>query len=39
MVSMWLMLLIVGVNPWVGIIPSLMYGLSTYFSSSSARVT
>ena len=31
MVSMWLMLLIVGVNPWVGIIPSLMYGLSTYF--------
>lgn len=31
MVSMWLMLPIVGVNPWVGIIPSLMYGLSTYF--------
>lgn len=31
MVSMWLMLLIVGVNPWVGIIPALIYGLSTYF--------
>ena len=31
MVSMWLMLLIVGVNPWVGIVPALMYGLSTYF--------
>lgn len=31
MLSMWLMLLIVGVNPWVGIVPSLAYGLSTYF--------
>lgn len=31
MVSMWLMLLVVGVNPWVGIIAALSYGLSTYF--------
>lgn len=31
MLSMWLMLLIVGVNPWVGMVPSLAYGLSTYF--------
>ena len=31
MVSMWLMLLIVGVNPWVGIVPALAYGFSTYF--------
>ena len=31
MVSMWLMLLIVGVNPWVGIVAALAYGLSTYF--------
>ena len=31
MLSMWLMLLIVGVDPWVGIVPSLAYGLSTYF--------
>lgn len=31
MVSMWLMLLIVGINPWVGIVAALAYGLSTYF--------
>ena len=31
MLSMWLMLLVAGVNPWVGIVPSLAYGLSTYF--------
>ncbi len=31
MVSMWVMLLIIGVNPWVGIISALSYGLSTYF--------
>lgn len=31
MVAMWLMLLIVGINPWVGIIPALAYGFSTYF--------
>ncbi len=31
MTSMWLMLLIFGVNPWVGIVASLAYGLSTYF--------
>ena len=31
MVSMWLMLLVCGVDPWVGIVPALAYGLSTYF--------
>ncbi len=31
MVSMWLMLLIFGVDPWVGIVGALAYGLSTYF--------
>ena len=31
MVAMWLMLLIVGINPWVGIIPALAYGFSPYF--------
>lgn len=31
MVSMWLMLVMFGVNPWVGIVPALAYGLSTYF--------
>ena len=31
MLSMWLMLLVVGVDPWVSIVPSLAYGLSTYF--------
>lgn len=31
MVSFWILLLLCGINPWVGIIPSLAYGLSTYF--------
>ncbi len=31
MTAMWAMLLMMGVNPWVGIVPALMYGLSTYF--------
>ena len=31
MISMWLMLMIVGVDPWVGIVAALAYGLSTYF--------
>ncbi len=31
MLAMWLMLWMVGVNPWVAIVPSLAYGLSTYF--------
>lgn len=31
MTAMWLMLLIFGINPWVGIIAALAYGLSTYF--------
>lgn len=31
MTAMWLMLLMFGVNPWVGVIASLAYGLSTYF--------
>ncbi|MCD8102038.1 MAG: YfhO family protein [Alistipes sp.] len=31
MAAFFVMLLMFGVNPWVGIIPSLAYGLSTYF--------
>ena len=31
MCAFWAMLLMTGVNPWVGIVPSLAYGLSTYF--------
>ena len=31
MCAFWAMLLMMGVNPWVGIVPSLAYGLSTYF--------
>ena len=31
MTAFWIMLLIGGVNPWVGIIPALAYGFSTYF--------
>ncbi len=31
MTAFWLMLLIFGVNPWVGVVASLAYGLSTYF--------
>ena len=31
MLGFWVMLLMTGVNPWIGIVPSLAYGLSTYF--------
>lgn len=31
MTAMWLMLLVFGINPWVGIVAALAYGLSTYF--------
>lgn len=31
LLAMWLMLLMAGVNPWVGIVAALAYGLSTYF--------
>ena len=31
MAAMWLMLCICGVDPWIGIVPALAYGLSTYF--------
>ncbi len=31
MTAFWIMLLLMGVNPWVGVVPSLAYGLSTYF--------
>lgn len=31
MTAMWIMLLIFGINPWVGIVAALAYGLSTYF--------
>ncbi len=31
MLSFWVMLLMTGMNPWIGIVPSLAYGLSTYF--------
>lgn len=31
MTAMWLMLMTFGVNPWVGLVPALAYGLSTYF--------
>ncbi len=31
MTSMWIMLLVFGVNPWIGIIAATAYGLSTYF--------
>ena len=31
MTAMWLMLLVFSVDPWVGIVPALAYGLSTYF--------
>ena len=30
MMFMWLMLLLWGVNPWVGIVPAIAYGFSTY---------
>lgn len=31
MTAMWLMFLILGIDPWVGIVGALAYGLSTYF--------
>ena len=31
MCAMWVMLLVFGINPWIGIIAALAYGLSTYF--------
>lgn len=31
MTAMWVMLLIFGMNPWIGIVAALAYGLSTYF--------
>lgn len=31
MTAMWVMLIVFGVNPWVGIVAALAYGLSTYF--------
>lgn len=30
LIAMWFMLLMAGVDPWVGIVPALAYGLSTY---------
>jgi hypothetical protein len=30
MLGFWVMLLLGGINPWVGIIPAIAYGLSTY---------
>ena len=31
MTAMWIMMLMFGMSPWVGMVPSLAYGLSTYF--------
>lgn len=31
MVAMWIALLLMGINPWIGIVGALAYGLSTYF--------
>lgn len=31
MAAMWIALLMMGINPWIGIIGALAYGLSTYF--------
>ena len=31
MTAMWVMLLIFGINPWIGIVAALAYGFSTYF--------
>ncbi|MDR0509882.1 MAG: hypothetical protein LBH06_02160 [Rikenellaceae bacterium] len=30
MAAFWLMLLLWGVNPWIGVVPAVAYGLSTY---------
>lgn len=31
MAAMWIALLMMGINPWIGIVGALAYGLSTYF--------
>ncbi len=31
MLSMWVMVVMMGINPWIGIVAGLAYGLSTYF--------
>ncbi len=31
MIAMWIALLLMGINPWIGIVGALAYGLSTYF--------
>ena len=31
MLSMWLMVVLMGISPWIGIVAGLAYGLSTYF--------
>ena len=31
MVAMWVMMMMFGISPWVGMVPALAYGLSTYF--------
>ena len=31
MLAMWLMMVMMGYNPWIGIVAGLAYGLSTYF--------
>ena len=31
MLSMWLMVVMMGISPWIGIVAGLAYGLSTYF--------
>lgn len=31
MTAMWIMALLTGMSPWVGMVPALAYGLSTYF--------
>ncbi|MDE6140797.1 MAG: YfhO family protein [Alistipes sp.] len=31
MVAMWIALLLMGINPWIGMVGALAYGLSTYF--------
>ena len=31
MLSAWLMVVLMGINPWIGLIAGLAYGLSTYF--------
>ena len=31
MLSMWLMVVMMGISPWIGVVAGLAYGLSTYF--------